>query len=72
MVPVNSAGQLAQKERAVTKEGIVDTLATNHFGHFVWTETLLPSVKAAAAEPNSDARIVTVGYLALKLTALRM
>lgn len=60
---MNSAGQLAQKQRAVTKEGIVDTLATNHFGHFLWTETLLPSVKAAASEPDSDVRIVTVSLL---------
>ncbi|KAG8872529.1 hypothetical protein FRB97_007562 [Tulasnella sp. 331] len=63
---VNSAGQLAQKNRGMTKEGIVDTLATNHFGHFLWTETLLPCVKAAAAEPNSDVRIVTMASEAHK------
>lgn len=51
---------LAQDTHAVTKEGIVDTLATNHFGPFAWTEALLPSLKSAAAEPNSDVRIVIV------------
>ncbi|KAG9030989.1 hypothetical protein FRB95_003269 [Tulasnella sp. JGI-2019a] len=64
---LNSAGALAQKERTLTKEGIVDTLATNHFGHFVWTETLLPSLNAAAAESNSDVRIVTMASEAHKM-----
>jgi len=55
---LNSAGMLAQQERALTKEGILDTLATNHFGHFLWTESLLPSLRRAAEEPGSDVRIV--------------
>ncbi|KAG9030984.1 hypothetical protein FRB95_003264 [Tulasnella sp. JGI-2019a] len=63
---LNSAGLLARNERALTKEGIVDTFATNHFGHSVWTEALLPSLKSAVAEPDSDVRIVTVASSAYK------
>jgi len=59
-VLLNSAGMLAQDQRTVTPEGIVDTLATNHFGHFVFTNALLPSLKSAASEPNSDVRIVVM------------
>ncbi|KAG9030990.1 hypothetical protein FRB95_003270 [Tulasnella sp. JGI-2019a] len=66
---LNSAGIMAQKERTLTEEGIVDTLATNHFGHFIWTEILLPSLKAAAAEPNSDVRIVVVSSWVYQLPA---
>lgn len=60
LVPVNNAAQSAVPQRTLTEEGIVSTLATNHFGHFVLTSTLLPLLKKAAQEPDSDVRVVNV------------
>lgn len=41
-------------------EGIEAEFATNHFGPFVLTTTLLPLLKKTARIPGSDVRIVTL------------
>ncbi|KAF8590027.1 NAD-P-binding protein [Ramaria rubella] len=45
----------------MTKDGIIETMATNYLGVFVFTQTLLPLLKSTAAAPGSDVRIVNVG-----------
>ena len=42
---VNNAGGLGGGERAVTEDGFERTFATNHLGHFLLTELLLPLLK---------------------------
>lgn len=59
---VNNAGLLAQFDASMTPEGVVVPSATNHFGHFALTTTLLPLLKATAAKPNSDVRIINVRF----------
>lgn len=44
----------------MAKEGLTVSLATNHFGPFVFTQTLLPLMEATAKTPGSDVRIVNV------------
>lgn len=57
---VNNAAQTSQQERYLTSEGLVSTLATNHFGPFTFTMTLLPLLKKTASMSESDVRIVNV------------
>ena len=54
---VNNAGIMATPKRT-TKDGFELQIGTNHLGHFAWTATLWPLLKA------SEARIVTVSSLA--------
>jgi len=54
---VNNAGIMATP-RNTTVDGFELQIGTNHLGHFAWTATLWPLLKA------SDARIVTVSSLA--------
>ncbi|KAA1474633.1 NAD-P-binding protein [Dentipellis sp. KUC8613] len=44
----------------LSKDGIELTIAINHFGHFVFTETLLPLMKETAKRRDTDVRIVVV------------
>jgi len=53
---VNNAGIMATPKRK-TEDGFELQIGTNHLGHFAWTATLWPVLKA------SDARIVTVSSL---------
>ena len=43
-----------------TKEGFEIQLGTNHFGHFLLTKLLLPTLQATAQLPNTDARIISL------------
>jgi NAD(P)-dependent dehydrogenase (short-subunit alcohol dehydrogenase family) len=53
---INNAGIMATPRR-MTQDGFELQIGTNHLGHFAWTATLWPLLKA------SDARIVTVSSL---------
>ena len=54
---INNAGIMATPKKA-TVDGFELQIGTNHLGHFAWTATMWPLLKA------SDARIVTVSSLA--------
>lgn len=54
---INNAGIMATPKKA-TADGFELQIGTNHLGHFAWTATMWPLLKA------SDARIVTVSSLA--------
>ncbi|KAL2060546.1 hypothetical protein VTL71DRAFT_9187 [Oculimacula yallundae] len=45
---------------SLTRDGIETLVATNHIGHFVLTEALLPLLRQTAQLPGSDVRVVTV------------
>jgi NAD(P)-dependent dehydrogenase (short-subunit alcohol dehydrogenase family) len=53
---INNAGIMATPKRK-TEDGFELQIGTNHLGHFAWTATLWPVLKA------SDARVVTVSSL---------
>ncbi|KAG8953370.1 hypothetical protein FRC03_011790 [Tulasnella sp. 419] len=65
---INNAGMLASKY-SLNEEGIVNVLATNHFGPFTFTMTILPLLRATAAEEGSDVRIINVSSGAYNLTS---
>jgi NAD(P)-dependent dehydrogenase (short-subunit alcohol dehydrogenase family) len=56
---INNAGIMAPLTRKVSPDGFELQMATNHFGHFLLTSLLLPSLKRSAAP-----RVVTVASIA--------
>lgn len=45
---INNAGIMALGSREVTKDGLEMQIGTNHFGHFLLTNLLLPMLKESA------------------------
>lgn len=58
-VLVNNAGVLTW-DYQTTKQGLELVTGVNHVGHFLFTVSLLPILKATANEKDSDVRVVTV------------
>ena len=56
---MNNAGIMAQPP-GLTSDGYEVQFGTNHMGHFLFTQRLLPLLQKTAAEPGSDVRIVNV------------
>ncbi|TFY59477.1 hypothetical protein EVG20_g7778 [Dentipellis fragilis] len=56
---INNAGRLAENYE-LSKEGLELSVAVNHFGHFIFTKTLLPLMKETAKRGDSDVRIVNL------------
>lgn len=56
---LNNGGVMAIQERQVSKDGFEMQMATNHFGHFVFTNALIERLKAAGTS-----RVVTVSSIA--------
>lgn len=72
-ITVANAGFSSQKEhREVTSDGIESHFGSNHLGHFVFANTLLPKIKAAAKVNKPGAtRIVIVSSGAANLSPIR-
>ncbi|KAE8351363.1 hypothetical protein BDV28DRAFT_137226 [Aspergillus coremiiformis] len=58
-----NAGTMANPPE-LTKEGFEIQLGTNHIGHFLLTQLLLPTLKKTVASPASDVRVVTLSSMA--------
>ncbi|KAI0046755.1 NAD(P)-binding protein [Auriscalpium vulgare] len=56
---LNNAGRLPEKY-VLTEDGIKQSVAVNHVGHFVFTDTLLPLLKQTAHLPDTD--VASNGY----------
>lgn len=61
-VLINNAGVMMPNERLTTKQGFEIQFGTNHMGHFVLTQQLLPLL-----ERTPNARIVTLSSLVAKM-----
>lgn len=61
-VLINNAGVMMPNERLTTKQGFEIQFGTNHMGHFVLTQQLLPLL-----EKTPNARIVTLSSLVAKM-----
>lgn len=66
-VLINNAGIMMPNERIVSKQGFEIQLATNHFGHFVLTNELLPLL-----ESTKGSRVVTVSSIATKMKVAKI
>ncbi|TFY66520.1 hypothetical protein EVG20_g4574 [Dentipellis fragilis] len=56
---INNAARGVEKYE-LSKNGVELNVAINHFGHFVFTQTLLPLLKETAKRRDADVRIVIV------------
>ncbi|KAF6824881.1 short chain dehydrogenase [Colletotrichum musicola] len=56
---INNAG-VASASTETARPGWEWHMAVNHVGHFVFTNAILPLLKAAAKQPGADVRIVTL------------
>ena len=69
---VNSAGIMQLPERTITSDGIEAHLATNHIGHFLFTNLIMPKLlKAAASSPKGATRVVNVSSGAAEAGGMR-
>ncbi|OAP54393.1 hypothetical protein AYL99_11494 [Fonsecaea erecta] len=58
---VNNAGVMLIPERTLSEDGIEMHFATNHVGHFLFTNLILPKlIKAAEGKPKGVTRVVNV------------
>ncbi|OJD13332.1 hypothetical protein AJ78_06210, partial [Emergomyces pasteurianus Ep9510] len=68
----NNAGIMALPEREVSENGFEMHLATNHIGHFLLTNLILPKIRLAAAKRPGSTRIVTVTSLGYQFSPFRL
>ena len=69
---VNSAGIMGINERTLTSDGIEIHFATNHIGHFLFTNLIMPKlIKAAEGKPKGSARVVNVSSGSPMMSGLR-
>lgn len=61
---VNNAAIGAVGPYKLDKDGFRDVMVTNHISHFVFTDTLLPLMKATSKAEGSDVRIVNLSSMA--------
>ncbi len=58
---INNAGVMNLPERTLSPEGIEMHLATNHVGHFLFTNQILPKLIAAAKDsPRGFVRVINI------------
>lgn len=69
---INNAGVMNIEQRTLSPEGIEMQLATNHVGHFLFTNLIYPKIAAAAkgSEPGS-VRVINLSSLAAVFSAFR-
>lgn len=71
-IVVNSAGVMNLPERILSPDGIEMTFATNHVGHFLFTNLIMPKVIAAAKNSEKGAtRIINVTSLSPTRAGIR-
>lgn len=69
---INNAGVMNIPERTLSEDGIEIHFATNHIGHFLFTNLIMPNIIAAANDnPSGSTRIVNISSVGAGLSALR-
>jgi NAD(P)-dependent dehydrogenase (short-subunit alcohol dehydrogenase family) len=71
-IVINNAGIMNIMTRSLTPEGIEITMATNHVGHFLLTNLLMPKLIAAAkSSPRGSVRIVNLASMGIHVCGVR-
>jgi NAD(P)-dependent dehydrogenase (short-subunit alcohol dehydrogenase family) len=72
-IVINNAGIMNIPERELSEEGIELQFATNHVGHFLFTNLIMPKIieSAKSADPGA-ARIINISSLATVCSPLRV
>src|ERR1700710_2275313 len=60
------------EDRTITADGVELTMATNHVGHFLLTNLILPKLIAAAKSfKKGSVRIINLASMGIKVTGVR-
>lgn len=71
-IQINNAGVMNLQTRTLTPEGIELTMATNHVGHYLLTNLLLPKIIAAAqSSPKGSVRIINLASAGIAVSGIR-
>jgi NAD(P)-dependent dehydrogenase (short-subunit alcohol dehydrogenase family) len=71
-IVINNAGVMNIPECTFSEDGIEMHLATNHVGHFLFTNLIMPKLVASASKgPIGATRIINVSSMATTVSALR-
>ena len=69
---VNNAAVMVIPERTLTEDGIELQFGTNHIGHFLFTNLIMPKILAAAASnPKGATRVVNVSSFSPTWSTMR-
>lgn len=72
-IVINNAGIMNIQEHTLNEDGIELHLATNHVGHFLFTNLIMPKIIAAAKEASSGAtRVINVSSVGTTVSPLRV
>lgn len=71
-VVINNAGIMNIPTRTLSEDGIELHFATNHLGHFLFTNLIMPKIIASAANASPGAaRVINVSSMATMVSPLR-
>ncbi|KAL5095291.1 hypothetical protein Trisim1_000068 [Trichoderma cf. simile WF8] len=72
-VLINNAGIMAVPDRTLSEDGIEIQFATNHIGHFLFTNLILKKLQAAAkdAKKGGDTRIINLSSNGHRISPVR-
>jgi NAD(P)-dependent dehydrogenase (short-subunit alcohol dehydrogenase family) len=71
-IVVNNAGIMSIPERTLSEDGVELHLATNHVGHFLFTNLIMPKIIAAAKDAHPGAaRIINVSSVGTMASPFR-
>ncbi|KIW72963.1 hypothetical protein PV04_01119 [Phialophora macrospora] len=71
-IVINNAGIMNIQTRTITADGVELTMATNHVGHFLLTNLILPKLIAAAkSSPKGSVRIINLASMGIAVTGVR-
>ncbi|KAK1687667.1 hypothetical protein BDP55DRAFT_659048 [Colletotrichum godetiae] len=68
---VNNAGVMALPDLQLSEDGIEMTFATNHVGHFLFTNLILPKIIKAAEMTSTLTRIINVSSYGHQFSPIR-
>lgn len=72
-VLINNAGIMAVPDRTLSEDGIEIQFATNHLGHFLFTNLILKKLQAAAkdAKKDGDTRVINLSSNGHRISPVR-
>lgn len=72
-VLINNAGIMAVPDRTLSEDGIEIQFATNHLGHFLFTNLILKKLQAAAkdAKNEGDTRVINLSSNGHRISPVR-
>ncbi|UPK90064.1 hypothetical protein LCI18_000999 [Fusarium solani-melongenae] len=68
---INNAGMMAIPTLTLSKDGIETTFATNHIGHFLFTNLIMPKIIKASEASSTPTRIINISSYGHQFSPVR-